>query len=327
MRVVGIDGGATSTKCLVVNEVGRVLGWGQGGPANHLAGELGMRRLRTAIEQVVGLSFPGELCPRVDSVCMGKTGFREQEVGLVRSIIRETLYSDHILVTGDMQIALAGAAWGQPGVLVYAGTGANTYGTDETGREVWVGGWGYLIDDEGGGYDIGRQALKQAFRALDGRSIPTLLQEKLQRHFGCSSMAELLERVYQDDGLSRPEVAALARLVHQAAQEGDTVAQDILARAGRALAQAAITALRRLGKLDQPFTVYPAGGVFRAGHWILDPLVEDIRQQAPLAEVKLPQFPSVVGAVLFAIRQLGMPVDEPFLENLKRDLKEIQWAN
>jgi len=326
MRIVGIDGGATSTKGLVVNEKGHVLGWGQGGPANHLSGEEDVHQLRNALKQVFTAAFPNEKHPRVDSVCFGKTGFQEKQRELVISIIREFLDAEYLCITGDMPIALAGASLGRPGILVYAGTGANTYGVGETGEEVWVGGWGYLVDDEGAGYDIGRQALKRAFRALDGRNAPTLLQEKLKQHFGCVSMAAVLEKVYQNGGLSRPEVAVLSNLVYEAAEEGDSVAQEILAQAGRTLAKTAIVALRKLGKQNQRFTVYPAGGVFRAGRWILEPFTEALHQDAPFAEVRSPQFPPVVGAILLALRPVGIAIDRSFLDNLRRSLEEIEWT-
>lgn len=326
MKIVGIDGGATSTKCLVADEKGRVVGWGQGGPANHLSGKEGIQRLRNALKTVFNAVFPDEKRLRINSLCFGKTGFREKQIELISNIIQESLDVEHLHVTGDMKIALAGASLGQPGIVVYAGTGANTFGTNEVGKKVRVGGWGYLVDDEGGGYDIGRKALKCVFRAIDGRGKRTSLQEKIKRHFGCASMDAVLERVYENDGLPRPQVAALAKLVYEAAEEGDQVAQEILVQAGRTLARTAVVALRKLGKQNQRFTVYSAGGVFRAGRWILEPFAKALHQDAPFAEVRSPQFPPVVGAVFLALRPVGITVDQYFLDTLRQDLEGIEWT-
>lgn len=318
MRVVGIDAGATSTRCLVVDENGHVRGYGLGGPSNHT-----VTRLQEALEAGFHSAFPGEEYPCVESLCLGKAGILRSQ--LIETIIKKYVNPKHLYICGDMSIALAGASLGQPGILVYAGTGANVYGIDEDGNEVRIGGWGYIIDDEGAGYDIGRQALKKVFRAEDGRSQPTLLRKKILTHFGCSSLSEVLEKVYQGGGLPRSEVAALSKLVSEAAEEGDRVAQEIIAQAGRTLADAAIAALRKLNKHNQRFPVYLAGGVFRAGHWILNPFTQTLRQDAPLAEIRFPQFPPVAGAVFLALRLLNLKPNEEFLHNLKKGLGEIGW--
>lgn len=327
MIVVGVDGGATSTKCLVVDEQGHVLGTGRGGPSNHVYGEKGFRRLKEALEAAFRAAFGGKSRPRVQSICLGMTGATKgtQSAQIVEAVTRTLLEVKHVYVCNDLEIAWVGATLGQPGVVVYAGTGAHTLGIDETGVTVHVGGWGYLIDDEGAGYDIGRQALKWAFRAQDGRGKPTVLVEKLKAHFGCSSLAEVRKKVYLDDGLSRPEVAALARLVGEAAEEGDEVAREILARAGRTLAETAIVAIKKLGREDAPPPVYPAGGVFRAGKWILEPFVHSLRQSIPQVEVRTPAFPPVAGAVFLAMKPLKIALTQAFLENLSRDLEGIEW--
>ncbi len=328
MRIVGVDGGQSSTRCLVVDERGHVLGHGIGGPANHLQGERGITRLRQALATVFKRAFPGEACPKVASICLGMTGVTrgEQTEQIVKEIVEEHLSSELVFVCGDMPIALAGAALLGPGVLVYAGTGANTYGIDEHGREVRVGGWGYLIDDEGAGYDLGRQALKWVFRAEDGRSCATLLREKLLAHFGCTTLKELRRRVYAGDGLPRPDIAALARLVGEGAAEGDAIAQSILASAGKTLAETALTAIRRLGKHDQPVTVYPAGGVFTAGKWIMEPFTSALFSGAPKACVAFPRFPPVVGAVFLALHLLDIDLDDRLLDHLSQGIEEIGWS-
>lgn len=329
MRIVGVDGGQSSTRCLVVDEQGHILGHGRSGPSNHLHGERGIARLRQALADVFAAAFPDETQPTVAAVCLGMTGVTqgEQTQRIVEEIAREYVLSEHMYVCEDMAIALAGAAVLGPGVLVYAGTGANTYGIDESGREVRVGGWGYIIDDEGGGYDIGRQALKRVFRAEDGRGHPTSLREKLLAHFRCVTLGELRGKVYKNDGLPRREIAALTRLVAEAAAEGDMVAQHILAQAGQTLAETAIVAIRKLGKQNQEITVYPAGGVFQAGPYILEPFVKTLRSGVPHVRIAFPRFPPVAGAVFLATRMLGLVPDEGFLNHLSQGLREIGWMN
>ena len=49
--------------------------------------------------------------------------------------------------------------------------------TNELNR---VGGWGYVLGDEGSGYDIGRQALVAIMKSYDGRGKSTQLTEALK---------------------------------------------------------------------------------------------------------------------------------------------------
>ncbi|MEM3658261.1 MAG: BadF/BadG/BcrA/BcrD ATPase family protein [Candidatus Hadarchaeum sp.] len=327
MIIVGVDGGATATKCIAVDEQGDLIGFGRGGPSNHVHGKKGLYRLKRALSTVFHETFRGKAPQKADSVCLGMTGVRKGTQGarVVETVVRVMLNAAHIYVCDDLEIALFGATLGQSGVLVYSGTGSHTVAMDNSGKMISVGGWGYLIDDEGSGYDIGRQALKWAFRSQDGRGKPTVLVEKLQDHFRCSSLTEVRTKIYENDGLPRPEVAALARLVAEAAAEGDEVAREILAAAGRALAEMAIVAMRRLNK-DFLLPVYPAGGVFQAGKWVLDPFVQVLKQTAPNIEVRMPAFPPVVGAIIIAMRIAGIPPTQSFFENLSTRLKEIDWV-
>ena len=66
------------------------------------------------------------------------------------------------------------------------------------GQEVFrIGGWGYLLDSAGSGYDIGRQALEAALRAQDGRGCPTALSAKLADALG-APVQDSLTRLYAE---------------------------------------------------------------------------------------------------------------------------------
>src|SRR5204863_412726 len=51
------------------------------------------------------------------------------------------------------------------------------------GRQYRVGGWGLLFSDEGSAAWLGREALRQALRAHDGRIAPTALLRRLLDEF------------------------------------------------------------------------------------------------------------------------------------------------
>ena len=124
---------------------------------------------------------------------------------------------------------------------VIAGTGSVAYGANKsTGRSHRAGGYGYLIDDAGSGYGVGRAAIAASLRAMDGTgqttSLGSAIAEKLQLDAG--TWENFIEAVY--GGVAgRVTIASLAIVVAAESEEGDEVAGHILFRAGGALARLA----------------------------------------------------------------------------------------
>jgi hypothetical protein len=102
---------------------------------------------------------------------------------LASEIAQAMLPQAQVLVHHDSITALAGASVGQPGVIVIAGTGAVAYGQLADGRSFRSGGWGYLMGDEGSGYDLGIGALRAITQASDGRGTSTCLIEMIPQYF------------------------------------------------------------------------------------------------------------------------------------------------
>src|SRR5947209_3167873 len=75
--------------------------------------------------------------------------------------------------------ALAGATRSGQGIITIAGTGSIAFGRNPAGRTARAGGWGYIFGDEGGGFDIARQATRAILRLEEGWGPPTALRETL----------------------------------------------------------------------------------------------------------------------------------------------------
>ena len=100
------------------------------------------------------------------------------------------------------------------------------YGQSTDGREARSGGWGSLMDDEGGGFALGRDALAAVVRAEDGRIAPTVLHDAVFEALQVGAVRELIGKIYAP-GFGKREVAALAPLVGAAAEQGDAAALRI----------------------------------------------------------------------------------------------------
>lgn len=299
--VIGIDGGASSTRAALMREGLVILAEGKGGPADHFSQDMGKERLERALRQAV-LPLNSFLAENpgfaLKAVVLGLTGVSipgKKEAAL--EILSECFPSVPVKIKSDALIAWAGALSGQSGVTVIAGTGSIAYGRADDGKEVRKGGFGYLFGDEGGGFYVACQGVKAVLQHYDGTGPSTSLTRVVPAFFGVSNPREIPGKVYS---LNMPveEIAGLAMVVAREAENGDEVAGKIMKSAGRSLAKLALAALSDL-KLDPPLVSY-AGGVFNAGDVILQPFKDAIHEERPDALVVPPRYPPVVGAGILA---------------------------
>jgi N-acetylglucosamine kinase-like BadF-type ATPase len=304
----------------VVSESGDIVGVGHAGPANHITEPGGPERRRRALSESIAGAFEaaGLTDRNVLAACCGMTG----KLDLVEDILRDVLKVDQVRAVRDVGTALAGGTAGQPGVVVISGTGSVALGIAADGRSVEVGGWGFLMGDEGSGYAIGIRALNAATAAFDRRAPATALVSAIPEHFGCSDLWSLHPKIYSGE-LGRPQIAEIARIVGDAANAGDAVAQTILAAAAEDLAAHALAVLNGLEALDTDISVATAGGVWKAGAPLLGPFRAALSAKAPRARIHAPLFPPVVGAALLALRDAGRPLDDALLARLRDGLPKL----
>jgi len=232
---LGVDGGQSGTTALIGDELGRVLGEGKAGPANHAATGEGRARLegavRASVAAATGAAGLDDSQVSFEAACFGMSGGPEDK----RQILAATVRSGQIVVVTDAEVALSGAAGGGPGMVVIAGTGSIALGRNAEGRTARAGGWGYIFGDEGGAFDIARQALRAALRMEEGWGPQTALREALLEATGAAGVNEAMHLFYTPEW-PRARVASLAAAVDQAAENADPAARRILAQAAQELA-------------------------------------------------------------------------------------------
>lgn len=305
--ILAVDGGQTGTRALLASADGRVVGRGDAGPIRHLFGE-GGAEAQAAIAAAVRGAYrdavlePGEVAAAVCGITSIRPG--RPEVAKVEAALRSVVSPQRVEVLPDYVTNLLGASRGSPGVVVVAGGGSIAYGRTADGREATAGGDGYLLGDEGSGYDIGRSALRAVLRAADGRGEPTALTPRVLDAFGVSDAREIKDVVYAP-GFARERVAALAPVVAGVAEAGDAAAIEILRRAGEGLALMAAAVIRRLFCGEETVAVYPSGGVFRAGPLLHGPFAEALRGSGPQVEIRRAEGEPLFGALLRAALLAG----------------------
>lgn len=295
---LGVDGGQSSTKALIADETGRVIGQGKGGPCNHVSSAESKAKFSAAVgECVSGACSSAGLDPAAitfASACLGFSGGAEDKDAYTRELIRSERYK----VTHDAEIALSGAAAAGPGIIAIAGTGSMTFGRNSQGKTARAGGWGYVYGDEGGAFDLTRRALRAALEQEEGWGSPTQLLPLLLTVSGAKTANELLHRFYA--GVERSIIGSYAPLVTEAALGGDAVAEKIIGEAASGLTRYVRGVHKQLfGNYERVRVAY-IGGVFRSE--LLRASFIDEVQKSFHAEVGPPEFGPVAGALLEALR-------------------------
>lgn len=258
--IIGVDGGGSKTIALVADGTGchmppkgaacepYVLGRGSAGPSNyHVVGlATATEAVETAITVAIEEAGEDQDSAVVNTICLGLAGMgRPEDRAMIQRWATERFAGARVTVVTDAQLVLAAGTPQGWGLALISGTGSLVYGEDSTGRCARAGGWGYLLGDEGSGYAIGVAALRAIARAADGRGPQTALTAAVLDAWRLSQPQDLIAFAYQVN-VGRAEIASLASLVDTTACDGDAVAGEISAAAGRELALALQTVSRRL---------------------------------------------------------------------------------
>jgi N-acetylglucosamine kinase-like BadF-type ATPase len=307
--VVGVDGGASKTVALVGTVEGTILGRGETGSSNYhnVGSTLAGRAIRNAVLEAKENAGLRGIMPEAAVVALAAIDSRTDR-HVTSRLVRRIGIAKTSFVVHDSVAALYAATQGKPGVIVISGTGSVAAGINERAEYVRVGGWGYLIDDEGSGFDIGRRALTAAFRTVDGRIPRTKLTGILKRRFKVESLEEI-NTIYAK-GWSVEEIAGLARLVTTAANT-DKVCRNILKQAGISLAELAVTVAKRLRMRRSKFPVATVGGNFKSGRLLLGPFTARVKLECPKAYVRRLDIEPASGAFWLAAR-LNSPYPSEF---------------
>lgn len=323
---VGIDGGGTATRAVVMDGKREVCGRGQAGASNHYSVGADVAARHCALAAQSAIEDAQRLTPDFRPAEIAAWGFglagvrRENDYETMRSALGAVCALPFSL-ENDVVAAHAGAFAGQAGLVLSAGTGAIGFGADERGEKFYADGWGPILGDEGGGYWIGVETLRTICRALDGRGPQTRLTEPILGALGLSERDALVPFVYSP-ACSREKIASLARITFALADDGCDEASEIRARAAAFLARTVKSVTRAMlvrrleramdsegGEAPAPLEMLVAlrGGLFEddflrasLGYAVTEVMVELKRDFLPVSSWRVvkPRYDAAVGAAI-----------------------------
>ncbi len=302
---IGIDGGGTKTEFVLFTDAGEVIKRVRlgGSNPNAIGAEGCSVRLSEGIDKLLGGVYTasalfagvagGASCGAAADIC---------------SALKKKYPDTEIFFDGDFINILSLSEDPLHAMGVICGTGSNVFVRmgDMVDR---IGGWGYLFDKGGSGYDIGKAAIRAALSARDGMCAESILTGLVREKVG--DIKSALGSIYKED---MQYVASFAPLVFRAAEEGDADAKNILRENAGRIAFLIDAAKKKFGYGGK---VVGDGGLFR------DPVYYGMIQEMTNAEIVVPTLPPVYGACVECCLKSGFMPGKEFYAEFERSYLEI----
>ncbi len=223
---------------------------------------------------------------------------------------------------GEGHVALASAGV-RYGVAAQAGTGSDAFFI-QPGVNTGVGGWGMVLGDEGGGFDIGLKTLRAAVWSQDGRGEKSVLPDLLKEAWGMKDLWEMVNRVSGNPDM-RSLVASVTHITEKAAAMNDPAAVAIYQSAGHELALQVLAAVRNGGGT---FTgpVIASGGAWKGSRHMFETFRSEVAAVHPEAEIRFPDFEPLVGSVILRMmKEDGSSDESTHMAHLRKTFSAFRY--
>lgn len=286
---IGIDGGGTKTKVVVVDENFELVTFKEYGSFHYM--QVGIDGIESIVKNISSFT------KAVDTAVFGIPMYGE--VKDVDKQIETVIYKyfPNALLVNDVFNGWAGSLACKDGINVVSGTGSIAICHKNNAINI-VGGFGHVFGDEGSAYWIGREILSLYSKQLDGRVEKTelfnLISEKEFRelNFGFNS--------------SRDEIAKYAKVCDMAANSSCQFCKQILIDAASELAML-------VKSYDENSLVSYSGSVFNSKI-----LKEQFIKNLSNYTVIEPALNPVLGSVLYGyVKENGNANVNEIIEKLK----------
>lgn len=293
---IGIDGGGTKTEFVLFEESGAIL--------KQIVLE-GSNPTSCGIEKTCqilkyGIDAMMEISSNVVGIYAGISGadggdpkrmipkFLKNAYPQQKSDCRSDMYNV-IASTLDFETDLDKC------VAVICGTGSVAYICDGRKSER-IGGWGYLLDGAGSGYDFGRDALCAALAEREEIGEKTVITEMVEKRLGTTVWDDIVNIYNRKKGY----IASFAPIVFEAYDIGDKVAEKIIKKGTDRLA---LLINRASKNLPDGSTVVMAGGLMAYRDILIGMIEKTVNKHLKFV---VPELPQIYGACVLCGKMCGI---------------------
>lgn len=314
---IGVDGGGTSTAAIAISESGRVLGRTVGEQINYNTSD--MNTAKNNLKAIIDKLMKDYGIEDYECLSVGMPSLDYEPTKDFIALFVEGIFpSEKIVMHSDVYMALMGMTLGEPGIMIVSGTGSIGIAADQQGKFHIVGGWGYLLGDEGSGYDIALKGIDAALKSYEGLGKTTLLEERVLNFFNVDNHRGIIEALY-NPLISTSKLASFGKEVIELANDGDQVAASIVNKAVSSLVGYALNLINKVGSEDCIVGIY--GSVFKKNPYISNLFKEQVHATYPNAKIGFPELKPEVGAALYAMKKRGYPINKKIIDTVKNTME------
>ncbi|MGW6195559.1 BadF/BadG/BcrA/BcrD ATPase family protein [Kribbella sp. NPDC055110] len=306
---LGVDAGNTKTIAAVADRRGNILGQARGGLGDIYGvndpGEAVAAVLRLVDEALAAAqnAVPGA---HLVSAAFRLAGVDwPEDTALWTEVLAGHLGPDVPFSVKNDGFALLRC--GDPdgvGVAVSLGTGAAIAGRGPTGTEFALSFW---LSHPLGAAGLVDDALHAIFRAQIGMAPATSLSQAVPQYYEAASVEDLLHRFTRRESTegTHHDKARAARVVLREAERGDLVAISIVDQHAERVTAYVEACANQVG-LEEPFTL-TLGGSVAADNTLRKAILRELGRQLPHVDIAAPDAEPVLGTVLDALAEGGVP--------------------
>ena len=316
--LIGIDGGGTKTTAVIGDENGHLLAVVKGSSGNLTA--ISLEQLYTLITDLIE-----QLVKKANVEIADIAMIFAAMAGAARSEEQQSIYKafqqspvlEKMNIQSDTHAALAAGTWGKEGTIIIAGTGAILFGYKHE-KSFRIGGWGYLLGDEGSGYHLGKLAIRSILHAQDNQQELRPFQQAILSHFDVQSPNQLITKIYTSLN-PVTAISSTSKLV-LAAFEEDPTARSIVKDVQEELLKLIESAYARID-YTKPIVLH--GGLF-SNHLFYREFENRVSVRFPELVVTKPNVPGAVGAYLLALHEKKIDVSEQMKRNIQQTWRLLE---
>jgi len=298
----GIEGGATRSSGILLDQNGKVLKRVDGGPCNvRLSKDHELLRLWK--------QWKKELChvtkqsPSIIGAFLA--GCRtHSDKARVRRLIKNVWSDSNAVIGNDSLSALAAALGNDDGIIVICGTGSIVRARRNS-LSIQIGGWGHVGGDRGSGYWMGRELLRNIFQNQDVTGKINALTRSVLAFLGQNKLEELVQWSLE---ASKDEIASLTKILFQ--YQRNATAREIIDQAVKLLSTDVFLTAQKAGffKSKKNFPIALSPGLAKYQPLFRNLLIRFIQQKIPQAFVFVSEKEGALGAAMLARSAAGLPI-------------------
>jgi len=297
--VIGIDGGGTKTLGVLFNDAGEELLRTEFGFSNFSIDEdIAITNINKTIEALLTQREPNDNI----MVIMGISGASKltNKTSFLEAL--EKTYDVKAELVTDAHIAIHSIDKNpdESVIMAISGTGSAVMMLENDTYHL-IGGYGYLLGDEGSAYHLVIQALKLVTQAFDTQHGWTPLVNKILSFMKVDQREQFVNYVYK---LRKTELALLAKIISEAALESDEQAHQLLCNEGKLLAYQVMIAEKRL-KVKTKVRIAVRGGFVVNAPYVREAFISELKKHIEYYTIEENPNEAVLGAYRLGIKKLS----------------------